>query len=212
MKPTIRFDRLDADAAVYTLTRADGTTEEIRQPFSTQPAHYGANNQPIWFWDGNITYPTLAPSFHHTTADGLIVHLFLVRGAIVLAPDSTVAANAPEPAEPAEIQQQPDPVPAAGDIWADILLDARHGRTVTPELLGLMSARRQQGVARYGTPLQIANLRDARSDAIQEALDAVAYCECRRQQLAPTDPTGALGWSYAREDAQRLAQRMLELP
>lgn len=118
----------------------------------------------------------------------------------------------PEPTEPAEIQQQPDPVPADGDIWADILLDARNSRTVTPELLALMEARRRQGVARYGTPLQIANLRDARSDAIQEALDAVAYCECRRQQLAPTDPTGALGWSYAREDAERLAQRMLELP
>ena len=114
--------------------------------------------------------------------------------------------------EPAEIQQQPDPVPATGDVWADILLDARHSRTVTPELLGLMSARRRQGIARYGVPVQIGNQRDARFDAIQEALDAIAYCECRRQQLAPTDPTGALGWSYAREDAERLAQRMLELP
>ena len=114
--------------------------------------------------------------------------------------------------EPAEIQQQPDPVPATGDVWADILLDARNSRTVTPELLGLMSARRRQGIARYGVPVQIGNQRDARFDAIQEALDAIAYCECRRQQLAPTDPTGALGWSYAREDAERLAQRMLELP
>lgn len=118
----------------------------------------------------------------------------------------------PEPTEPAEVQQQPAPVPAAGDIWADVLLDARHNRTVTPELLGLMAARRQQGIARYGVPVQIGNQRDARFDAIQEALDAIVYCECRRQQLAPTDPTGALGWSYAREDAERLAQRMLDLP
>ncbi len=117
-----------------------------------------------------------------------------------------------EPTEPPEIQQQPDPVPADGDIWADILLDVRHSRAVSPDLYALMEARRHQGVARYGTPLQIRNLRDARSDAIQEALDAIAYCECRRQQLAATDPTGALGWSYAREDAERLAQRMLELP
>lgn len=112
----------------------------------------------------------------------------------------------------AEIQQQPDPAPSIGDIWADVLADARHDRTVTPDLFALMSARREQGIARYGTPLQPGNLRDARADAIQEALDAIAYCEVRRQQLAPTDPTGALGWSYAREDAERLAQRMLELP
>jgi len=90
VKATIRFDRLDDTAAVYTLTRHDGTTEEIRQPFTLQPAHYDDNDQPIWQWNANPERPTLWPSFDHRTKDGIRVHLFLRAGEIALCPDATV--------------------------------------------------------------------------------------------------------------------------
>lgn len=115
--------------------------------------------------------------------------------------------------KPTVLAEQPAPVQTDGDIWRDILDDARLDRTVSPELYGLMAARRAQGIEQYGTPLQVGNRRDARADAIQEALDAIAYAELRRQELARVgEIAGALAWSYVREDAQRLAQRMLELP
>ena len=88
MKPTIRFDHLDQDAAVYTLTRADGSTEEIRQPYTRAAPHY-RNGEPVWQWDGNAEAPTLTPSFHHTTG-GIVVHLWLTMGAIHFCADSDV--------------------------------------------------------------------------------------------------------------------------
>jgi hypothetical protein len=38
-----------------------------------------------------------------------------------------------------------------------------------------LSERRRLGVARYGTPLQVGNGRDAKADLAQELLDALAY-------------------------------------
>ena len=85
---TIRFDRLDPDAAVYTLTHADGTAEELRQPYTRAAPHY-RDGEPVWQWDGNTVAPTLTPSFHHTTG-GIVVHLWLTMGAIHFCADSDV--------------------------------------------------------------------------------------------------------------------------
>lgn len=59
------------------------------------------------------------------------------------------------------ITDQPDPTPATGDVWALVIAD--------------MAERRRVGIARYGTPLQPGNGRDALVDAYQEALDLAVY-------------------------------------
>ena len=56
--------------------------------------------------------------------------------------------------------QQP-PKPASGDLWASVIAD--------------MEDRRRLGIARYGTPLQPHNGRDALVDAYEEALDLAVY-------------------------------------
>ena len=67
------------------------------------------------------------------------------------------------------IDPQPPPIPAAGDVWADLIPGL-------PEILQPYAAeRRVQGIERYGTPLQADNGRDALADAFQEELDRIAY-------------------------------------
>lgn len=56
---------------------------------------------------------------------------------------------------------QPPPKPASGDLWASVIAD--------------MEDRRRLGIARYGTPLQPHNGRDALVDAYEEALDLAVY-------------------------------------
>jgi len=72
----------------------------------------------------------------------------------------------------AHLAEQPAPQPGTGDLWADII-----ARTEHPLLRALYEARRQQGIERYGTPLQRGNGRDFLSDALQEACDLVVYLE-----------------------------------
>lgn len=61
-----------------------------------------------------------------------------------------------------EIADQPAPAPnATRPIWELVIED--------------MAARDRLGRARYGTPLQAHNGRDALIDAYQEALDLVVY-------------------------------------
>lgn len=63
---------------------------------------------------------------------------------------------------PAAAIEQPPPVPQASlDIQALVISD--------------VSARRELGIGRYGTPLQPNNGRDALLDAYQEALDLCCY-------------------------------------
>ena len=58
---------------------------------------------------------------------------------------------------------QPDPKPNAYPaVWLLVIAD--------------MDARDRVGRARYGTPLQPHNGRDALRDLYEELLDAVAYC------------------------------------
>lgn len=63
--------------------------------------------------------------------------------------------------------EQPNPKPAHGDLWADLL----RATPMPRELRILCRERRALGVHRYGTPLQLDNGRDMRRDAREEALD-----------------------------------------
>ena len=76
------------------------------------------------------------------------------------------------------LDPQPPPTPGHGDVWRDVL-DAC-AIVCPPELVRDMAARRRQGLARYGTPLQYDNGRDHWTDAYQEALDLVAYLHAAR--------------------------------
>jgi hypothetical protein len=65
-----------------------------------------------------------------------------------------------EPPPPGSASRpEPDPVPSEGDVWAEVIAD--------------MADRREFGIAKYDTPLQRFNGRDAMTDAYQEALDLV---------------------------------------
>ncbi len=66
---------------------------------------------------------------------------------------------------------QPDPTPnASRPVWELVIED--------------MQARDRLGRARYGTPLQAHNGRDALQDAYEEVLDLAAYL---RQAIAERD-------------------------
>lgn len=68
----------------------------------------------------------------------------------------------PGPTPPARVDQpQQPPRPSTGDIQALVMGD--------------LSKRRDFGIAKYGTPLQAFNGRDALMDAYQEALDLAVY-------------------------------------
>ena len=73
------------------------------------------------------------------------------------------------------LDAQPDPMPATGDCWAEVLAS-----TKDEQLRALYEERRAQGIDRYGTPLQRDNGRDHYSDAVQELADAVVYLQAAR--------------------------------
>lgn len=81
----------------------------------------------------------------------------------------------PGPVPPAQVDQpQQPPRPGVGDIQLLVIED--------------MEARREFGIAKYGTPLQAFNGRDALMDAYQEALDLAVYLRQAIQERMP-DPT-----------------------
>ena len=65
---------------------------------------------------------------------------------------------------------QPDPAPADGDVWAEII-----DHLPPSPLRTACEARRQMGINKYGVPLQRSNGRDHGIDEAQEYLDAAAY-------------------------------------
>lgn len=77
----------------------------------------------------------------------------------------------PDRAQLAALSAQPDPIPDTGDVWAEVIADT----PTTDPLYPLFLERRRMGIAKYGTPLGRGNGRDFRADAIQEAMDGIAY-------------------------------------
>lgn len=78
------------------------------------------------------------------------------------------------------LDPQPPPTPGHGDVWLDVYVRALANPLVPFALVDDMYRRRAQGIARYGTPLQYDNGRDAMVDAYQEYLDGVAYAHAAR--------------------------------
>jgi hypothetical protein len=78
---------------------------------------------------------------------------------------------------PSLVIPEPAPKRGTGDVWAEIIAEARPG-----PVRDLYVARREQGIAKYGTPLQRDNGRDHVTDAIQEALDGLAYARAARTE------------------------------
>jgi hypothetical protein len=85
----------------------------------------------------------------------------------------------------AALQPEPPPTPGTGDLWLDVI-----ERTTDPVLRELYVARRAQGLARYGAPLQRDNGRNHLCDAVQEAVDLVVYLEAAAQRELQAEAEG----------------------
>lgn len=81
------------------------------------------------------------------------------------------------------LQPQPDPTPSTGDVWLEIINDLEDNDILKPYCI----ERRQQGIDRYGTPLQRDNGRDHLLDALQEALDLMVYTAAAAQTRDDTE-------------------------
>jgi hypothetical protein len=69
--------------------------------------------------------------------------------------------------------EQSAPLPGTGDVWQEVI----DGLDLDDPIRPICVARRALGVARYGTPLQRGNGRDHLRDALEEALDLMAYLQ-----------------------------------
>lgn len=102
---------------------------------------------------------------------------------------------------PDPLAPQPPPKPGHGDVWKDVIAAVDNvGHWTGYRIHSLralandMFGRRIQGLERYHVPLQYDNGRDPWIDALQEALDLVAYLW---QARAPWWMRwGAVGWAW----------------
>ena len=78
---------------------------------------------------------------------------------------------------------EPPPTPGTGDVWQSVISGLPPGR-----LRDACVERRAFGLKKYGTALQAGNGRNWRTDALQEALDGIAYAA---QGVAEGDPEAA---------------------
>lgn len=108
---------------------------------------------------------------------------------------------------------QPPPVPAEGDLWAEVIADCADLGTdndgIDAGLLDDMRARRAFGIDHYGTPLQVGNGREMEADAYQELLDGIVYlygAAQKREAAGETDAADELHAIY--EEAVALAGRV----
>jgi hypothetical protein len=99
---------------------------------------------------------------------------------------------------PAVLAPEPPPKPSEGvAVWelvvTDVLLAGNLAPGVRDKLAADMEARDQQGRAKYGTPLQAFNGRDALVDAYQEALDLCVYLRQKLEEIGGVNRTPAIG-------------------
>lgn len=85
---------------------------------------------------------------------------------------------------------QPPPVKTdTPAVWPLILADLRSGALVENRgdfrslLISACEERHRFGLEKYGTPLQVLNGRDPLVDALDEALDLMAYTRQRLEQV-----------------------------
>lgn len=67
------------------------------------------------------------------------------------------------------------PQASSGDVWAEVIIYYRSRAEHDATVLDWMRARREFGIAKYGTPLQRDNGRDPVADLRDELLDGCAY-------------------------------------
>jgi hypothetical protein len=104
----------------------------------------------------------------------------------------------------------PEPAPVRTDspaVWPFVIADAPRvadeaSTRVLSRLLSDMSARHEEGIRKYGVPLQVENGRNPAVDAYQEALDLTVYA---RQQW---ERHHTRMWWVIYEDALKLAARI----
>jgi hypothetical protein len=82
--------------------------------------------------------------------------------------------------EPSLTGQQQAPQPGRGDMWASVI--ERYDGQINPALVDIFRARREQGLAKYGVPLQAGNGRDICKDLADETLDRIVYAEQAAQE------------------------------
>ena len=100
------------------------------------------------------------------------------------------------------MSDQPAPKPAHGDVWLDVIESNPLPASLRIECI----LRRQLGIDRYNTPLQLDNGRDMRRDAREEALDLAVYLWALSLMSARDGRwLAALGWRWVSRAALVLA-------
>ena len=84
------------------------------------------------------------------------------------------------------MSDQPAPASSTGDIWAEIIAELPENHILRP----LAIQRRAEGIKTYKTPLHRGNGRDFARDALEEALDLMAYLRGMRE--TPESPPVAM--------------------
>jgi hypothetical protein len=108
----------------------------------------------------------------------------------------------------AMLTPQPPPILADGDLWAELIseVDNAYGK----DLLADMAARREFGIKKHGTPLQVANGRDFAADTFQEVLDGAVYAFGESKKYAAM-PRMARDWRAVAMDLLDTAERIKQL-
>ena len=103
---------------------------------------------------------------------------------------------------------EPNPTAGHGDMWAQIIARLAPDDPLLPHCI----ERRQQGIDRYGVPLQTGNGRNCARDLFQEQMDSIAYAEQWLSSIDNADPHAAEAIEIAdgiRWDSMNNARRLL---
>lgn len=119
-----------------------------------------------------------------TVIDASVADREAVRAAIRAATPLAVASRVTfAVAVPDELAPQPPPAnpPRGPAVWPMVIEEAEETER-DPRLIAMMRARDKQGRAKYGVPLCANDGRNTAMDALQEALDLIAYLRKRRAE------------------------------
>lgn len=103
---------------------------------------------------------------------------------------------------------EPNPTAGQGDMWAQIIARLSPDDPLLPHCI----ERRQQGIDRYGVPLQTGNGRNSVRDLFQEQMDSIAYAEQWLSSINTAAPHAAEAIEIAdgiRWDSMNNARRLL---
>lgn len=104
---------------------------------------------------------------------------------------------------------EPAPTTGKGDMWTQIIARLAPDDPLLPHCV----ERRQQGIDRYGVPLQTGNGRNSARDLFQEQMDSIAYAEQWLSSINNADPNATAEIEIAegiRWDSMHNARKLLE--